>query len=131
MTRLWAVDPRLLCDQHLLGEHAECHQEVGTLRNHPHGRAIVAGHADRGQVDTALLQSRHDELAAELERRGMAHDSPLDYDDDLELGSVDPDANRRDLARRCDACRERTAAAGALPDDLAKESDAGEGSGGE
>ncbi|MCU4925251.1 pyrimidine dimer DNA glycosylase/endonuclease V [Halobacteria archaeon AArc-dxtr1] len=107
MTRLWGVDPALLCDQHLLGEHSEMHQEVGTLLNHPHGEAIVRGHAERNQVDTSLLQSRHDELAVELERRGMNHESPLAYDDDHELGSIDVERNLSELAQRCVDCRAR------------------------
>lgn len=107
MTRLWNIDPAKLCRQHLLGEHKEMHQEAGTLHNHPHGEAIVRGHAEKGQVDTALIQKRHDELATELERRGMNHNSPLDFDDPLKIGYVDVEANKRDLANRCDECRER------------------------
>jgi len=107
MTRLWAVNPREMCDQHLVGEHAEMHQEVGTIRNHPHGEAVARGHAEKGQVATRLIQERHDTLAAEMERRGMDHDSPMAYDDDLGLGEVDADANRRELRERCDDCAER------------------------
>ena len=104
---MWGVDPELLCDQHLLGEHVEMHQEVGTLLNHPHGEAIVRGHAAKDQIDTSLIRSRHDALAAELEHRGMNHDSPLEYEDDLDLGSIDVAANREDLASRCPDCRVR------------------------
>ncbi|QLD91213.1 hypothetical protein HWV07_08505 [Natronomonas salina] len=110
---MWGIDPTLLCDQHLLGEHTEMHQEAGTIENHPHGTAIVEGHAERQQVDTSLIQRRHDELAAELRRRGMNHDSPLDYEDDLDLGSIDTAANRDDLMERCDECRRRIEAADA------------------
>jgi len=98
------IEPAVMCDNHLLGEHAECHQEVGTLLNHPHGRAIVEGHAEKQQVDTSLIQDRHDELAKELERRGMNHDSPMDYTDELDLGSIDIEANKRDLFERCEDC---------------------------
>lgn len=104
---MWGIDPRLLCDDHLVGEHAEMHQEVGTLRNHEHGEAIVRGHAEQGQVDTAKIQARHDELADEIERRGMTHDSPLEYDDTHDLGEIDPARNREELVDRCDECRER------------------------
>lgn len=83
------------------------HQEVGTIRNHPHGEAVVTGHARKGQVDTRQLQERHDDLVEEMERRGYSHDSPMDYTDELALGSVDVAGNRQELAARCDACRER------------------------
>lgn len=105
MTRMWGIDPELLCDQHLLGEHSEMHQEVGQVR--AGNIAAVEGHAREGQVDTAKLQERHDELAEEMERRGMDHDSPLDYEDELELGEIDVDANRAELAERCADCRAR------------------------
>lgn len=111
---MWGVTPRFLCRSHLLGEHREMHQEVGTLRNHPHGRAVVEGHARAGQVDTRLLQERHDALVAEMERRGYSHESPMDYTDELALGSIDVAANRQELAARCDACRERLHEAGVL-----------------
>lgn len=107
MTRMWGLDPALLCDQHLRGEHAEMHQEVGTLRNHPHGEAIVRGHAEKGQVDTSRIQARHDALAEEMTRRGMNHQSPMDYADEHDLGDLDLAANRADLAERCADCRER------------------------
>lgn len=104
---MWGIDPQLLCDQHLLGEHTELHQAVGTLRNHPHGEAIVRGHAERQQLDTSKLQARHDDLADELERRGMTHDSPMNYEDTHELGSINPERNRANLQNRCEDCRNR------------------------
>ena len=107
MTRMWGLSPELLCDRHLLGEHAELHQLVGTVENHPHGEAIVRGHAAKGNVDTRLIEERHATLVAELENRGFAHDSPLSYDADLEIGAIDERANRAELADRCAACRER------------------------
>lgn len=107
MTRMWGIDPRLLCDRHLLGEHAELHQVVGTIEKHPHGEAIVRGHVAKRQLDTASIQTRHDALATELDRRGMTHDSPMAYEDDLDLGQLDLDANLAELADRCPDCRDR------------------------
>lgn len=103
MTRMWCVDPQLLCRQHLLGEHNEMHKLVGSIRA---GHSID-GYVEAGQVDTSRIQSRHDELANELVRRGFTHDSPLSYDDDIDRGAVDPAANRTELADRCEACARR------------------------
>lgn len=103
MTRMWGVDPQLLCRQHLLGEHNELHKLVGSIQA---GHSID-GYVDRGQIDTSLIQARHEELAAELERRGYSHDSPLSYEDHLDRGSIDPAANRTELRNRCKACAKR------------------------
>lgn len=107
MTRMWMLPPRVLCREHLLGEHKEVHQLVGTLENHDHGQAIAEGHAERGQVDTSLLQVRHDALAQEMERRDYAHDSPMTYVDEADLGSVDVRESAADLRERCEDCAER------------------------
>lgn len=109
MTRLWGLPPVWLCREHLLGEHKEMHQEAGTLLNHPHGEAIVDGHAKKGQVDVSQIEPRHDELARELIRRGYNHESPFDYDlsDYEDRGEIDRDANLRDLRNRCDECASR------------------------
>lgn len=107
MTRMWGVNPRFLCKKHLLGEHSEMHQEVGTIKNHPHGKAVVKGHAKKKQVDTSMIKERHDKLVEEMDRRGMNHDSPMDYQDELKLGSIEVRENIKDLKERCESCRER------------------------
>lgn len=82
MSNLWlAVDVENLCTQHLLGLHSECHLEVGTVENHPHGEAIVRGHWVFGQVSMEKVGARHQEVVEEMERRGLNHDSPLEYRD--------------------------------------------------
>lgn len=113
MTRMWMIPPRELCDgdekSHLKGEHSEMHQAYGTIRNHPHGEAVIKGHADKNppNLDTSLIVERHNELAAEMERRGIEHESPLIYYDDVGMGSIDIEENRRDLYERCENCRSR------------------------
>lgn len=102
MTRMWMVSPELLCVNHLLGEHKECHQLAGSLRK---GRSIK-GHVDKGQVDTSKLFQRHDVLAEELGRRGYNHKSPLDTFPVVPQGSVDVNKNLKDLSERCSKCRE-------------------------
>lgn len=109
MTRLWALPTEYLCQDHLLGEHKEMHQEAGTLVNHPHGEAVVNGHARLGQFQLSLCEQRHDELVDEMVSRGMNHDSPFDHDlseyDDV--GYVDRHYNLVDLYNRCEDCAAR------------------------
>jgi len=112
MTRLWlGVDVSDLCDDHLLGEHSEMHQEVGTWHRHPHGEAVVAGHVEEAQVMPRRIRERHDALAREMAERGMNHDSPLEDFDPSAMPQPTPEAmngiseaNRQRLRRRCDDC---------------------------
>lgn len=101
--RMWGVDPRLMCDQHLLGEHVEMHMFVGSIRR----GVSMRGYVDKGLVDTEEIKARHDALAAELERRGFKHRSPLEYHDELHEGRVDTEESKEELKRRCEKCRAR------------------------
>lgn len=109
MTRMWMLPSEYLCQNHLMGEHAELHQLVGTIKRHPHGDAIAEGHAKKGNIDTTLIGRRHSQLVAEMERRGMNHDSPIETVS-VAIGSVDRQHNLRDLTERCDDCRGRVIA---------------------
>ena len=99
--RMWKVPPRLMCDQHLLGEHAEMHMFIGTIR---HGISL-AGYITGGLVETHRIVKRHDQLAAEMTRRGMNHRSPLRCRPLAPAGRVNVRANLKELARRCRRCR--------------------------
>lgn len=119
---MWVgIDPSDLCREHLLGEHKEMHQEVGTYLRHPHGEAVVQGHVDKAQVVPSRIRERHDALAAEMERRGYDHDSPLEdfAVECMPKPSHDAmngihEANRDRLARRCDDCAKRMQAEDAI-----------------
>lgn len=103
--RQWHVDPSLLCDQHLLGEHVEHHMFAGCLLK---GKTLT-GYIDGGLVEIQTLIARHDELVAEMQRRGFNHKSPMPGIDKLlfAAGYVDVDANIKELAKRCKHCRAR------------------------
>jgi hypothetical protein len=105
--RMWMVDPRVLCRQHLLGEHGELHK---------HRASFVRGHkidGRRGQIEPEAMGSRHDELAAEMLRRGYQHRSPyvqpnLDaYPACLRFMRVDRSSSLTVLLDRCPRCRQR------------------------
>jgi hypothetical protein len=75
--RIWDLPPRVLCRQHLLGEHRELHalwriltEGKGGYARHPETRRWHGKHA--------ALYSRHEALVAEMTRRGYRHHSPLD-----------------------------------------------------
>ncbi len=100
---MWMVSPKLMCRQHLLGEHVELHMLVATLK-----RGIsIQGYLDQGLVNTRHIYRCHDALVLEMNRRGYAHKSPLPSLRKYPIaGKVDPVANLEELARRCLRCRQ-------------------------
>jgi hypothetical protein len=102
--RQWHVDPKLLCNQHLLGEHVEHHMFIGTITR---GKRMQ-GYVDGGLVEVHTLYQRHDELVTEMISRGMNHRSPLREDVRHKLyesGKINREANLKELSRRCERCR--------------------------
>ena len=102
--RQWHVDPKLMCNKHLLGEHVEHHMFIGTIK-----KGISLGkYVSTGLVDTKTLQVRHDVIAKEMTDRGMNHKTPLDcsvLEDFNHVGWYDAKANYTELLRRCPACQ--------------------------
>jgi hypothetical protein len=100
--RIWDVDPALLCRQHLLGEHRELHGLWNILTQ---GKTGYSRHPEtvRWEGRLAALFARHERLAAEMERRGYAHASPLDpalaSGRDVQERFVDPPAQQLRLLR--------------------------------
>jgi hypothetical protein len=101
--RMWMVDPQIMCDQHLLGEHVELHMLVGTLVR----KRSVAGFVANRLIEVHNVRKRHAALVKEMARRGMNHQSPLPEFRARRLGKVDIDENQTELARRCLQCKSR------------------------
>ena len=108
---MWMIDPKLLCNKHLLGEHGEIHK---------HRHNFVKGHSVKGrlypvvQIEPSSMQKRHDQLAEEMLQRGMNHKSPFEqpdlsnYDDSVINARVDLKVALADLHERCENCRNKT-----------------------
>lgn len=99
------IDPNLLCNQHLLGEHVECHMLVGNLlRNHS-----IRGYVVKQIIEPQNVKTRHDALAQEMLVRKMNHKSELvqpqirkeDY------CQVDHQLSIHELCKRCPRCSQR------------------------
>lgn len=108
--RMWMINPKLLCRKHLLGEHNEIHK---------HRHNFVKGYKIDGrihpivQIEPISMQSRHDELAKEMVRRGYNHQSPFtqpnlnNYGDEVINAKVDINTSIKDLCERCEECKLR------------------------
>lgn len=105
--RQWMVDPKVMCRQHLLGEHVEHHMFVGAMRR---GKSVEGYLAD-GLLEPKSLEARHAALVEEMQRRGYNHKSPLLeaplFGDVRDEASIDPKASLEELLRRCPNCAAR------------------------
>jgi len=99
--RMWNVNPKMMCNQHLLGEHVECHMFVATLNQ---GKS-VKGYLDKGLLEIHNLKKRHDELSKEMKKRGMNHKSKLPWYKKIILGKINSQKNKIELKARCKECK--------------------------
>lgn len=110
--RMWMVDPRILCDKHLLGEHVETHMFAGSILK----GTSMRGYLEAGLLDGTQLAKRHERLVEEMKARGMKHqskfpDAPAQRAIFAKVGGeVDGEASLAELLTRCSRCSERFAA---------------------
>ena len=107
--RMWMLDPALLCRKHLLGEHGEIHKHIPSFRK---GYNVDGRFKPVAQIQLNAIESRHDDLAAEIQKRGYNHNSPLLNIPNLSLTYpqyydkvVDIEISKKDLIERCLECR--------------------------
>ena len=97
------VNPRIMCRQHLLGEHAEIHMFIGTISR---GKS-VKGYLEKGLLEVHNLYSRHEELVEEMKRRGYHHRSDVEEKWRIaeKLGFIDRKKSFEELVKRCPRCK--------------------------
>ena len=96
------VDPKYMCDRHLLGEHVECHMFAGCLDKNK----SLAGYVRNNLFDVASLTERHNRLAGEMKSRGFLHKSALGVYQGQST-PIDVSSSFNNLMHRCARCRER------------------------
>ena len=106
---MWGINPKLLCKKHLLGEHGEIHKHRHNfVKQHSISKRI----APVVQIAPEQMEVRHDELAAEMIRRGYNHNSPYQQPDlsylkkDERYAEIDTNISVLDLVLRCRDCAE-------------------------
>lgn len=75
--RIWDLEPKYLCRQHLLGEHRELHAIWAILTKNKKG---YSHHPEtlRWQGKLKALYLRHEKILKEMKRRGYKEATPLD-----------------------------------------------------
>ena len=105
--------PRLLCRQHLLGEHNELHKHLPSFHK---GHKVHGRFYPTVQIQFNGYLIRHNELAAEMIRRGYKHKTPLTPSDLPDFKSIYPEYydkkvnithSIRILLNRCGECKMR------------------------
>ena len=109
--RMWLCDPKIMCQQHLCGEHVEMHMFLGTLKQ---GKKID-GYLKNNLFEPLALFSRHEELRREMTDRGYNHKSEMygvpdvvfNLSEEKNSIRIDRDKALKDLLDRCPKCRGR------------------------
>lgn len=108
--RMWMINPKLLCNKHLLGEHGEIHKHRHNFLKH---HSIKGRLSPVVQIEPMSMGQRHDELAIEMLARDMNHKSPYvmpcikHLPIDQRQARVDIDVSIKDLIKRCPECKAR------------------------
>ena len=98
---MWNIDPNLMCNKHLLGEHVEMHMFASCLRR---GKSIQ-GYIDKGLVEVENIYVRHELLVREMVSRNFNHKSPMKLIFGPAAGFINREKSMNELARRCVKCR--------------------------
>ena len=105
--RMWLCNPKILCRNHLLGEHNEIHKAVGNLN---YSGIWTKSLIQKGFLEPQNFIKRHDELVKEMLKRGYKHNSPLEFNNNENLkGCVNREQSLKDLLSRCKGCKKRYA----------------------
>lgn len=99
--RMWNVNPKCMCDNHLLGEHFEIHMFVGSINKNKQ----INGYLKNGLLEVHNLEKRHNELAREMKNRNMNHKSKLKKYKKIKAGKIDVQRNIQELKKRCNKCK--------------------------
>ena len=108
--RMWMVNPAVMCNKHLLGEHVECHMLVGHLQR----KRQITNYIRLNLLQPKSLRERHDQLAHEMGNRGMSHKSPLPKYDlsylpkEHRIYVVNAEESLIELSKRCSDCQEQS-----------------------
>ena len=108
--RMWGINPKLLCDKHLIGEHGEIHKH---RHNFVKQHSIAKRISPVVQIEPQNMEIRHNQLANEMTARGFNHNSPYELPDLSYLSTnernakVDIQNSINDLTNRCPECHKR------------------------
>jgi hypothetical protein len=103
---MWMVDPVVMCRQHLLGEHKEIHQLIGSIN----AGISIEGYYQKNIIQLNSIKYRHYQLVQEMKKRGYNHNSPLPaiektINKKYYQNTVNRQQSFSDLISRCPECK--------------------------
>lgn len=110
--RMWMVDPKIMCQKHLCGEHVELHMFIGHLKK---GKKID-GYLKNNCLEPESIWIRHFNIAYEMISRGYKHKSVINSSDctciaclpnNQRYHKVDSQKSLKELINRCKECKYR------------------------
>ena len=108
--RMWMVDPRILCQKHLCGEHVELHMFLSHIKL----KRKVDGYIDNNLLEPRSIYERHCDLQNEMIGRGYNHKSPLllnecvcvlNIPEHQQYNEINKDDALNELLNRCPKCK--------------------------
>lgn len=106
---MWMINPKVLCRQHLLGEHNELHKHKWTFEK----KHRKDNYIKKDRIEPKSMKIRHEQLVSEMKRRGYNHKSPFEAPDisylpkEYQEHEVNRISNVLELYCKCEECRKR------------------------
>jgi hypothetical protein len=103
------MNPAIMCDRHLLGEHNEHHAMLGTMRK----RMKIDNYIAWNLFNPGTLAGRHESIKIEMLARNFNHDTPINIAEAAGMAAIygnhpiDIRLSNLELLRRCPECRKR------------------------
>jgi len=108
--RMWQVETKIMCRQHLLGEHRELHTFLGTIKK----GIRIDGYITNDLIEPESLIIRHRDVVREMRSRGYKHHSILRTCSELVnipkeyfYHKINKYKSLNELLRRCPECKRR------------------------
>jgi len=101
VTRIWFLNPSIMCKNHLCGQWKELFQFVGSLNK----GISIQGYLDKKAVSTNGLNEYALLIKSEMAKRGYKNKEWTTFKGET-IGEIDLSYNLCDLYSRCARCRE-------------------------
>jgi hypothetical protein len=109
---MWMVDPKIMCQKHLCGEHLELHMFLSHIK----AGKKVDGYLKNNCLEPRMIWKRHCDIESEMLKRSYNPKTPiyghdclciLDLATEQQYWEINKEKSLNDLLERCPRCRER------------------------